>query len=195
MYKTTFRIFKIIFAYLFFLLSGKLSDDNVLQFNIYSKGEQSKIVEAYLWLFIKKRQRVPVRAKGRRIIIHVYEINPETGNETLMTSLKTRIKKSQYQKIVLPVQRLSAYTADRISSMTLPDIKKGTKNDVSPSAKATGVNALRLRITCERCGRKIRPMLLYKSRRKKRPSDRLRFLRTRRLNKDKPFLILYRQQA
>lgn len=79
--------------------------------------------------------------------------------------------------------------------MTLPDIKKGTKNDVSPSAKATGVNALRLRITCERCGRKIRPMLLYKSRRKKRPSDRLRFLRTRRLNKDKPFLILYRQQA
>lgn len=176
-------------------VSGKLSDDNVLQFNIYSKGEQSKIVEAYLWLFIKKRQRVPVRAKGRRIIIHVYEINPETGNETLMTSLKTRIKKSQYQKIVLPVQRLSAYTADRISSMTLPDIKKGTKNDVSPSAKATGVNALRLRITCERCGRKIRPMLLYKSRRKKRPSDRLRFLRTRRLNKDKPFLILYRQQA
>ena len=179
--------------------SGKVSDDNVLQFNIYSKGDHSKIVEAYLWLFIKKRQRLSVRAKGRRIIIHVYEINPETGNETLMTSLKTRIKKSQYQKIVLPVQRLSAYTNSKMSSSkNIANGKKGTKADASGSGGVTGgrpINVLRLRITCERCGRKMRPMLLYKSRRKKRPSDRLRFLRMRQLNKDKPFLIIYKQQA
>lgn len=179
-------------------VSGKMNDENVVQFNIYSKDDYTQIVNVYLWVFIKKRQKLSVRPKGRRIIIHVYEIDADTGNETLMTSLKTRIKKSQYQKIMLPVQRLSAYMKDTQSAAKnvsrTRKVKKGDTKAPAGQAHDSTVSVLRLRITCERCGRKIRPMLLYKARRKKRPSDRLRFLRTRRLNKDKPFLIIHQKR-
>lgn len=129
------------------------------------------------------RKRKRGRSKGRKVILRVMKV-PNQKNEKFhyLTALRTRVKKTRWQKISLPV--------------TLIQSMLDSKN-----------KSLNLRISCKFCGRMVRPVLFRrrnkqtltvkngkirrgkKRRRRRRRRGRMRN-KTNENNRIQPFLVI-----
>ncbi|XP_061185666.1 uncharacterized protein LOC133193741 [Saccostrea echinata] len=157
-----------------------ISERNVLSFTIdvSTKPKQIEAVSAHLWILMRKRKRG--RSKGRKVILRVMKVpNQKDEKFHYLTALRTRVKKSRWQKISLPV--------------TLIQSMLDSKD-----------KALNLRISCKYCGRMVRPVLFRredknltmkngKTRRGKKRRRRRRRMRNRKTNENnriQPFLVI-----
>ncbi|CAI9742215.1 Hypothetical predicted protein [Octopus vulgaris] len=130
---------------------------NILKFNVRPDKGHTKVVTAQLLVVIKRKlgkrskQKHKSRQKrrGKRITIKVHEVNSTSGEERLLQTLKKRVKKTYLQNIKLPAEVLQRYV------------------DMDQSNVRTDKNILQLKVTCQRCGKKIRPFLANRSNRKK----------------------------
>ncbi|XP_041367488.1 uncharacterized protein LOC121382076 [Gigantopelta aegis] len=119
---------------LFFSVSEKLGEKEnagLVQFviNTGNHHDDLEVLSAHLWLLIKKRG---TRKRGRKIVLKVFQV---TGDgQTLLTYLRTRVKKTRWQKLSLPISLIQQLLAP-------------------PQGK------LKLRIACKRCGRRIKVVL------------------------------------
>jgi hypothetical protein len=107
----------------------------VLSFTIdvSSKAREIEAVSAHLWILMRKRKRG--RSKGRKVILRVMKV-PNQMDEKFhyLTALRTRVKKTRWQKISLPVTLIQSMLDSKDKS-------------------------LNLRISCKYCGRMVRPVL------------------------------------
>ncbi|XP_022310536.2 uncharacterized protein LOC111115912 isoform X2 [Crassostrea virginica] len=160
-----------------------ISERNVLSFTIdvSSKPKEIEAVSAHLWILMRKRKRG--RSRGRKVILRVMKVpNQKDQNFHYLTALRTRVKKTRWQKISLPVTL--------IQSMLDSEDK-----------------ALNLRISCKHCGRMVRPVLFRRDnktlmkngkvrkrkggkRRRRRRRMRMRNKRTNENNRIQPFLVI-----
>ncbi|XP_062613615.1 uncharacterized protein LOC134275334 isoform X2 [Saccostrea cucullata] len=158
-----------------------ISERNVLSFTIdvSTKPRQIEAVSAHLWILMRKRKRG--RSKGRKVILRVMKVpNQKEEKFHYLTALRTRVKKSRWQKISLPV--------------TLIQSMLDSKD-----------KALNLRISCKFCGRMVRPVLFRrenknltmkngKTRRGKKRRRRRRRMRNKKTNNEnnriQPFLVI-----
>lgn len=131
------------------------------------------------------RKRKRGRSRGRKVILRVMKVpNKKDEQFHYLTALRTRVKKTRWQKISLPV--------------TLIQSMLDSKD-----------NALNLRISCKHCGRMVRPVLFRredkiknlkngKIRKRKgkgkgkrrRRRRRMRNKRTNGNNRIQPFLVI-----
>lgn len=154
---------------MYFLLSDNVVDPNVLQFKVNTGVKYQGALEANsadILILIKKKRGSRIRTrKGKRIFIKIYQYdsNDQTSSSLkLVTALRTRIKNTRWQKISLPIS-LAQQVLESENGM------------------------LRLKVECRQCGKKIRPVLLFegRGRRKRRPKSSLV-----RLSSDRPFLVI-----
>lgn len=129
------------------------------------------------------RKRKRGRSRGRKVILRVMKV-PNQKNEKFhyLTALRTRVKKTRWQKISLPV--------------TLIQSMLDSKD-----------NALNLRISCKHCGRMVRPVLFQRENKnfkngkirkrkgkgkgkRRRRRRRMRNKRTNENNRIQPFLVI-----
>lgn len=159
-----------------------ISGRNVLSFSIDVSSKSKEYIEAvsaHLWILMRKRKRG--RSRGRKVILRVMKVpNQKDEKFHYLTALRTRVKKTRWQKISLPV--------------TLIQSMLDSKD-----------NALNLRISCKHCGRMVRPVLFrrenkslkngkVRKRKKKgkrrRRRRRMRNKRTNGNNRIQPFLVI-----
>lgn len=161
-----------------------ISGRNVLSFSIDVSTKPKEYIEAvsaHLWILMRKRKRG--RSRGRKVILRVMKVpNKKDEKFHYLTALRTRVKKTRWQKISLPV--------------TLIQSMLDSKD-----------NALNLRISCKHCGRMVRPVLFRredktknlkngKIRKRKgkgkrrRRRRRMRNRRTNENNRIQPFLVI-----
>lgn len=168
---------------IFSFFAVNISERNVLSFTIdvSSKPKEIEAVSAHLWILMRKRKRG--RSRGRKVILRVMKVpNQKDQNFHYLTALRTRVKKTRWQKISLPVTL--------IQSMLDSEDK-----------------ALNLRISCKHCGRMVRPVLFRRDnktlmkngkvrkrkggkRRRRRRRMRMRNKRTNENNRIQPFLVI-----
>ncbi|KAJ8314400.1 hypothetical protein KUTeg_008961 [Tegillarca granosa] len=149
------------------------SADNVLQFKIDVGNDKSllKAISSHLWIRIKKRRRAKSRSKGKKIFLQISRIHYNDSGYDFLTRIRTRIKKTRWQKISLPITLVQ-------SILDSPE------------------RTLKLRIECRKCNREVQPVLTMKSskrRKEKRRNNRRRrrFKRKRKTSgyrsRNKPF--------
>lgn len=128
-----------------------------MKFNVRPDKGHTKVVTAHLLVVIKskpgkrskQKHKSRQKRRGKRITIKVHEVNSTSGEEKLLQTLKKRVKKTYIQNIKLPAEVLQRYV------------------DMDQSNVRTDKNILQLKVTCQRCGKKIRPFLANRSNRKK----------------------------
>ncbi|XP_033762822.1 uncharacterized protein LOC117344248 [Pecten maximus] len=127
--------------------AGNVSERDVLSFTIDVTNNPGPLeaLSAHLWILMRKRKRKNNR--GKKIFLDVLRIDDnDTGHEVL-TSLITRVKKTRWQKVSLPVTFIQS----------LLDSNR---------------RRLRLRIRCRKCGKVVRPVLFKKHKNLKRKSHK-----------------------
>lgn len=161
-----------------------ISGRNVLSFSIDVSTKPKEYIEAvsaHLWILMRKRKRG--RSRGRKVILRVMKVpNQKDEKFHYLTALRTRVKKTRWQKISLPV--------------TLIQSMLDSKD-----------NALNLRISCKHCGRMVRPVLFRRENKnlkngkirkrkgkgkgkRRRRRRRMRNKRTNENNRIQPFLVI-----
>ena len=138
----------------------------LVQFVINTGGSQPadlEVLSAHLWLLVKTRGP---RRRGRKVVLKVFEVTE--GGQTLLTYLKTRVRKTSWHKLSLPISLIQRLLAP-------------------PQGK------LKLRIACRRCGRRIKVVLPKHRKHLNAIKSSLRQLKTRHKSTGKkklPFLVI-----
>ncbi|XP_021353517.1 uncharacterized protein LOC110450363 [Mizuhopecten yessoensis] len=127
--------------------NGNLSARDVLSFTIDVTNNPGPLeaLSAHLWILMRKRKRKNNR--GKKIFLEVLSIDDNDADYEVLTSLITRVKKTRWQKVSLPVTFIQ-------------------------SLLDSNTRRLRLRITCRRCGKVVRPVLFKKHKNLRKKSRR-----------------------
>ncbi|XP_069111043.1 uncharacterized protein [Argopecten irradians] len=127
--------------------AGNVSERDVLSFTIDVTNNPGPLeaLSAHLWILMRKRKRKNNR--GKKIFLDVLRIDEDDIGHEVLTSLITRVKKTRWQKVSLPVTFIQS----------LLDSNK---------------RRLRLRIRCRKCGKVVRPVLFKKHKNLKRKSQK-----------------------
>ncbi|OWF50456.1 hypothetical protein KP79_PYT19381 [Mizuhopecten yessoensis] len=127
--------------------AGNLSARDVLSFTIDVTNNPGPLeaLSAHLWILMRKRKRKNNR--GKKIFLEVLSIDDNDADYEVLTSLITRVKKTRWQKVSLPVTFIQ-------------------------SLLDSNTRRLRLRITCRRCGKVVRPVLFKKHKNLRKKSRR-----------------------
>ncbi|KAK3589588.1 hypothetical protein CHS0354_043047 [Potamilus streckersoni] len=153
--------------------------DNILTFKIHSKtnSENTKAVGAHLWILVHRKRHARRGNKGKKIFLQVSEVNinsvTHTNHTEILTYLRTRVKKTRWQKVSLPLS-------------------------IAHSVVEQKNKTLNLKVTCFGCGRLVQLILHEESneisdssgnkrRKHKKTMKRLRNSRTMATN---PFLVI-----
>ena len=104
-------------------------------------------MSAHLFILLRKRRRK--MRKGKLVTLQVQKIPDNSSSYDFLTIVRTRVKKTRWQKISLPV--------------TLIQSMLDSKN-----------RSLQLRIICKRCGKAVKPVLRRSDGRKFRRRNRKR---------------------
>ncbi|XP_071112015.1 uncharacterized protein [Haliotis cracherodii] len=145
---------------------GRKEDSSILEFVLDTsrKRKELEVLSANLWVLVKKRGKTK---KGKRIVLKVFQLKDK--GLVLLTYLRTKVKKTRWQKLSLPISLIQTLVEPPLST-------------------------LKLRIDCRRCGREVKLVLPRnrnwgKRRKARRPSPR--GLRTNTPAKRRPFLHIF----
>jgi hypothetical protein len=90
-----------------------------------------KAVSAHLWILVS---RCKTKSRGKKILLKVSEVNSVGQRTNRLTSLRTRVKKTRWQRISLPLTLVQHLLE-------------------------TSRRTLQLRVTCIGCGKVVRPVI------------------------------------
>ncbi|XP_060076809.1 uncharacterized protein LOC132556414 [Ylistrum balloti] len=140
--------------------AGNVSEKDVLSFTIDVTNNPGPLeaLSAHLWILMRKRKRKNNR--GKKIFLEVLRKDDDDTGHEVLTSLITRVKKTRWQKVSLPVTFIQS----------LLDSNK---------------RRLQLRIRCRRCGKVVRPVLFRKHKNLKRKSQKLSVPKVRKRSRQK----------
>ncbi|XP_071158646.1 uncharacterized protein [Mytilus edulis] len=116
---------------------------NTLLFTIDVRNNPGPLeaIKAHLWILVKQRKQG--RTRGKKIWLRVSQINDTNNINQYLTSIRTRVKKTRWQKIALPVTLIQSMIDNH-------------------------EHALKLKISCKKCGKMVRLVLQRKRHRKRR---------------------------
>jgi hypothetical protein len=119
------------------------SSKNVLLFTINVRNTPGPLeaMKVNLWILVKQRKRG--RTRGKKIWLQVSQIDDDNKTQHYLTSIRTRVKKTRWQKIGLPVTHIQSMLDDN-------------------------QHELKLKILCKKCGKVVRPVLQRKRSHRKR---------------------------
>ncbi|KAK6166471.1 hypothetical protein SNE40_023153 [Patella caerulea] len=142
---------------------------SILQFVINTGSNQThlEVVSAHLWLLVKKRKS---KKNSKTIVLKVFKIQHK--HKSQLTYLRTRVKKTRWQKLSLPISL--------VQELVKP-----------PQGR------LQLKIECRRCGRAVKIVLPKRGSKNKTGSQipPVRTLRHRKMkingrSRPRPFLVI-----
>lgn len=149
---------------------------NILLFTIDLRNNPGPLeaIKAHLWILVKQRKKGKIR--GKKIWLRVLQLNDTNNTQHYLTSIRTRVKKTRWQKIALPVTLIQSMIDNN-------------------------EHELKLKIACKKCGKIVRPVLqrkqhrrrLRKGRRNNRKRKKDGSRKRRRLKKTdsvQPFLVI-----
>ena len=114
------------------LLSGTENGNAVINFKYHSHQSSTDItpVGASLLLHIHRRRKIRKGGKGKKIILSVTDHDEQSTSKDILTYLRTRVKKSRWKKLSLPLS-------------------------VAQKFLNSGERGLSLRVNCAGCGRLV----------------------------------------
>ena len=178
--KTSILVCHCLCLFTFSVING--TEKNLMQFSIHSGSNtrQLEVTNASLYILVRYKKNQQKRAtkrlpnRKRKLHLKVYMYDAETGQDRLVTSLRTMVGHNKWVRMLLP----SLVTKDILSS-------------------PNKTQQLLLRVTCDRCSKRLRPVLVHK----KHPSvsNRRNMFSTlppksNKLNKRRPFLVISTQK-
>lgn len=130
-----------------FIITDNELETDVVSFVIDNNSRPGPLeaMSADLWIrvFVRKRKNRRRKSRGKKIKLHVVRVNGTGSRKDILTTLMTRVKKTRWQKLDLPITFIQSLLDSR-------------------------QHILQLRINCEACGRRIQPILNYKWKRFRR---------------------------
>lgn len=170
----------VIFFFALLVLSYFFTDNttkkNILIFTIDLRNNPGPLeaIKAHLWILVKQRRKA--KKIGKRIWLRVLQVNDTNNTQHYLTSIRTRVKKTRWQKISLPVTLIQSMIDNE-------------------------QHELKLKISCKKCGKIVRPVLHRKKRkrhlrerqkknRKLKKANSRKSRRLKRTESVQPFLVI-----
>ncbi|KAK3109045.1 hypothetical protein FSP39_021782 [Pinctada imbricata] len=171
-------------GYCVFSITVEVQKKNVLTFTVNVNNNQGTLeaLGAHLFILLRKRRRKPRR--GKTITLQVMKVADNSSNYDFLTIVRTRVKKTRWQKISLPVTLIQSLLESNRKTLQLKVMCKRCGKSVKPVLKrGTGRNRLRRR----------RGKLKKKKQRKSRKNKRKNKKKTRSgktRDSIRPFLVI-----
>lgn len=151
----------------------------MLQFSINLDSHQGSLeaVSAHLWVLVQRRRRKS-RSKGKKIMLVISSVD-DSDTKTVLTALRTRVRKTRWQRISLPRTLVQSFLDSE--------------------------RTLHLKIACQDCGNLVRPILVAQKETKRlRSKSQIHSKGTKKRRRNKrhrsrrfknkssgPFLVIY----